>query len=60
MLSETFGVAFMGHFQCVTTKYVTEKKKENCFEVYTYQLSFPLSLSLQYVKLPIIIEILSL
>ena len=33
MLSETLGVAFMGHFQCVTTKYFTEKNKENGFDI---------------------------
>ena len=36
----------MRQFQCVPTTYVTGKTKENYFEIYTYQVSCPLSLPL--------------
>ena len=35
----------MMQFQCVPTTYVTENK-ENYLKIYTYQVSFPLSLRL--------------
>ena len=35
MLPETFGVAFMGHFQCVTTKYFTEEIRKTVLKFTT-------------------------
>ena len=45
MLYEHIGIASMRQFPCVPTTYVTENK-ENHLEIYTYQVSCPLSLRL--------------
>ena len=45
MLQVHIGIASVRQFQYVPTTYVTDKK-ENYFEIYTYQVSCPLSLPL--------------
>ena len=46
----------MGQFQCVPTTYATETK-ESYLEIYTYQVSCPLSQYLKHPKLSISIKI---
>ena len=48
----------MRQFHCVPTQYVTENKEEHYLEIYIFQVSCPLSLSLfKHPKLPISIKI---